>query len=155
MHPHRTGLFAVALLLGAGALALGWLVLTHNRVPTPEGRLAGAAPSPPQPQMSGPVAASARAAASGVSSDEWMQPYRSMTLDQAFETVARQVRFEPYAGIQRGARGTALAQAGNAIDQALLLAAILRAGGYEVRFVHGSLAPQNVATLLRGLYPPK
>ena len=155
MHPRRVALLAAALLLVAGAGAFGWLALISDRMPAADGRLVGRAPSPSQPPMSGPAAGGVSAPASSASLDDWMQPYRGMTLDQAFETVARQVRFEPYIGIQRGVRGTARAQAGNAIDRALLLAAILRGGGYEVRFVHGSLAPQNVTALLRGLYPPK
>jgi hypothetical protein len=149
----KTGLaVAAAVALLVAALAIGRVVLTHHgaarAVPV------AATPSMPSPQSTQSASSGAAALPVGITASDFLQPYRSMTLDRAFEAIARQVRFEPYAGIQRGARGTALAHAGNAIDQALLLAAVLRAAGYEVRFVRGSLPPQNVAALLRGLYPP-
>lgn len=87
--------------------------------------------------------------------EDWLKPYRAMTIDQAFVEVATRMRYEPYRGILRGPRGTALAAGGNSIDKSLLLAAILREGGYEVRFVSGQLTGPNLAAILRGLYPPK
>lgn len=73
---------------------------------------------------------------------------------EIFGAVSTRVRFEPYAGILRGAEGTALAQAGNALDQSVLLARLLRLQGYEVRFVRGSLTDRNRDVLVRGMYPP-
>lgn len=80
--------------------------------------------------------------------------YHSLSLDELFMAVATGIRYEPYAGVLRGPRGTALARGGNAADQALLLAELLRRQGYRVRFVTGHLAGENLKTLLRGLYPP-
>ena len=144
------------LLIGAGAIVFVALV---RSVSASGGLPPGASGSPMVSQPPTPGAAPVRGNSAvprvDLPADEWLQPYRRMTLDEAFDEVARRVRFEPYAGIQRGARGTARAQAGNAIDQALLLAEILRASRYETRLVHGSLPPENAAALLRGLYPPR
>lgn len=84
-----------------------------------------------------------------------MARYQAMSLDDAFTAIATGIRFEPYAGILRGPAATALARAGNAADQALLLAQVLKAKGYRVRFVRGTLAGKNLDTLIRGMYPPE
>lgn len=121
------------------------------------------APAPPSAEAAArsmaavPVGADAPPAvpAQTASDTEWLKPYRGMTLDQAFEEVATRVRYEPYAGVLRGARGTAMAAGGNAMDKSLLLAAILRANGHDVRFVRGRLGDRNLSVILRGLYPPR
>ncbi len=59
--------------------------------------------------------------------------------ERIFRFVQEDVRYEPYAGILRGANGTLVARSGNAADQALLLAALLRASGIPVRFVSGAI----------------
>lgn len=87
--------------------------------------------------------------------DETMARYQAMSLDAAFAAVATGIRFEPYPGVVRGPVATALAHAGNAADQALLLAQVLKARGYRVRFVHGTLSGRNLDTLIRGVYPPE
>ncbi|MFP3928360.1 MAG: transglutaminase-like domain-containing protein, partial [Desulfobacteraceae bacterium] len=76
-------------------------------------------------------------------------------LDEIFSAVAGDVRYEPYRGIMRGAIGTARAGSGNSADQAMLLAAMLRARGYQVRFVRGELEGRNAEILLRGMYPAR
>ncbi|GAB3023548.1 transglutaminase domain-containing protein [Bowmanella dokdonensis] len=81
--------------------------------------------------------------------------YADLELDELFRAVAEDVHYEPYTGILRGAAGTALSRAGNDVDQALLLATLLQARGYRVRFVTGTLSEQNVQTLIMGLYPPE
>lgn len=54
--------------------------------------------------------------------------------------VRESVGHEPYAGILRDAPGTLLARRGNALDRALLLAALLEAGGEKTRLMRGELA---------------
>ena len=76
-------------------------------------------------------------------------------IEEVFEAIATRIRFEPYAGVLRGAEGTAVARSGNSLDQSMLLARLLRRQGYDVRFVQGSLASKNRGILIRGLFPPK
>jgi len=86
---------------------------------------------------------------------DWRSAFASMDLDETFQAVAQRIRYEPYPGVMRGAAGTAIAGAGNAWDQSLLLATLLRERGYRVRFARGQLDPANLGVLLRGLYPPE
>jgi hypothetical protein len=68
--------------------------------------------------------------------------------ERIFRFVQEEVRYEPYAGILRGANGTLVARAGNSADQALLLAALLRASDVPVRFVSGAMDTTAVDTLM-------
>lgn len=80
--------------------------------------------------------------------------FSETSVDEIFQAVATRIRFEPYAGVLRGAEGTAIAGSGNSLDQSMLLARLLRRQGYSVRFVAGSLEEKNRRILLRGLFPP-
>ncbi|MCJ7837674.1 MAG: hypothetical protein MUP61_00475 [Burkholderiales bacterium] len=95
-----------------------------------------------------------QAASQPLLGDEELAHYRSLSLEDTFTAIAFGIRYEPYAGVLRGPRATALARGGNAADQALLLAELLRAKGYRVRFAFGTLEGENLNTLIRGLYPP-
>jgi transglutaminase-like putative cysteine protease len=48
------------------------------------------------------------------------------TPEAAFEFVRDKIALEPYPGVMKGARGTLVTRGGNAVDRALLLAAILK-----------------------------
>jgi len=67
-----------------------------------------------------------------------------------FAFVQREVRFEPYAGVLRGAKGALAGRAANATDKALLLAALLDASGHRTRLVRGALPPEKARALVHG-----
>ena len=69
-------------------------------------------------------------------------------IEGPFRFVQRQVRYEPYAGSVRGARGALLASSGNSLDQTLLLAGLYRARGIAVRLMRGRLAWRDAVALV-------
>lgn len=72
----------------------------------------------------------------------------------AFAFVRDEVGFEAYDGSLRGARGTLWSAAGNSIDQASLLTALLRASGIPARYLHGTLSTAHAQTLITSMFPP-
>src|SRR3954468_13853330 len=69
-------------------------------------------------------------------------------LNAIFRFVADEVEYDPYAGALRGANGTYWGLAGNSVDQALLLAALLDEAMVETRFVVGELSDDAAERLL-------
>ncbi len=67
-----------------------------------------------------------------------------------FAHVRDQVSFVPYFGSTRGASGALESGAGNALDQTLLLRALLSAQGIRSRLVRGRLAWDDAAELVLG-----
>jgi large repetitive protein len=72
----------------------------------------------------------------------------------AFHFVRDQIGYEAYSGSLRGARGTLWSWAGNSLDQASLLVALLRCQGIGARYVRGTLADPHAQALLRSLFDP-
>lgn len=68
-----------------------------------------------------------------------------------FEYV-RDLTYETYDGSLRGARGTLWSEAGNGIDQASLLVALLRASGIPAAYHQGTLSTPNAATLIDSMF---
>lgn len=62
--------------------------------------------------------------------------------------VRDSVFFEQYVGVLRGAEGTLLGRAGNALDQSLLLTTLLDDAGYESRIAHSTLTTAQAAKLV-------
>lgn len=63
------------------------------------------------------------------------------------EWMREHIVFQPYAGVLRGAEGTLVSGAGNAYDQALLLATLLNAAGYDARIALGRLDEESARLL--------
>jgi uncharacterized membrane protein len=72
---------------------------------------------------------------------------------QIFAFVRDQIRYESYAGSLRGARGTLWSQAGNALDKASLMIALLRASNVPARYAQGALADPLAQQLILGMFP--
>lgn len=62
--------------------------------------------------------------------------------------VREEIEFEQYPGLLRGAQGTLMSRAGNSLDQAVLLAKLLKDAGLEARIARGNLNPEQIRTLL-------
>jgi uncharacterized membrane protein len=71
-----------------------------------------------------------------------------------FEFVRTEIGYESYEGSLRGARGTLWSKAGNALDQASLLIALLRASGIPARYVRGTLNTAQAQELILSMFPP-
>jgi hypothetical protein len=65
-----------------------------------------------------------------------------------FDFIRDSIALEPYAGVLRGARGTLMAGAGNALDRALLAQDLLKASDVETRLVAGKLSAAQATSLL-------
>ncbi len=69
--------------------------------------------------------------------------------------VSEEIRFEQYPGILRGPQGTLIGRAGNALDQSLLLAALLEEAGLDRRIAHARLSTEDAEKLLQQLRKPR
>lgn len=82
----------------------------------------------------------------------------ALSLELAFEEpetivawVRENIAFEQYPGLLRGAQGTLMSRAGNALDQAVLLATLLKDAGFEAQIVHARLTAGQAEDLLAGM----
>ena len=73
--------------------------------------------------------------------------------NQIFAFVRDEIGYESYRGSLRGARGTLWSNAGNALDQASLLVALLRASEIPARYVHGTLPDVTSQQLILTMFP--
>jgi hypothetical protein len=67
---------------------------------------------------------------------------------QLFAFVKNQTRYVPYDGRLRGATGVLMDRMGNSLDRGILMATLLQAAGFEVRLAHGTITPEQAATLI-------
>ncbi|MBY6204172.1 hypothetical protein [Halomonas denitrificans] len=75
--------------------------------------------------------------------------------ESLIEFVRTGIRFQQYPGLMRGPRGTLAVRAGNALDQAVLLAKLLGDAGAEARIVRGTLNDHQVNDLLGQMLRPE
>jgi len=68
--------------------------------------------------------------------------------EAAVEYVSENIRYEPYRGVLRGPDGAAAVGGGNAWDQALLLAALIKTMGGDAQLVSGALPQADAYRLL-------
>jgi len=68
--------------------------------------------------------------------------------DRIIEFVSKDILFEQYSGLLRGAKGTLMSRAGNSLDQSTLLAKLLNDAGYEARIVRGKLPTEATQQLV-------
>ncbi len=87
-------------------------------------------------------------ASSSMAADAAIKKFVNDYTVDVFDAVSSQINYEPYAGIQRGAEGTALSGSGNSIDQAMLLAAVLDGQIAQWRLANGRLSAASVSHLL-------
>jgi len=62
--------------------------------------------------------------------------------------VRNRIVFQQYAGVMKGAAGTLMTGAGNALDQSLLLASLLKDAGYDAKILHGQLSNELANSLI-------
>jgi len=70
-----------------------------------------------------------------------------------FPFVRDEIGYESYRGPLRGAGGTLWSNAGNALDQASLIIALLRASGIPARYAQGSLSNELSQQLILSMFP--
>ena len=79
--------------------------------------------------------------------DKWLDKLE-YDAENVLQAVSEQISFQPYPGVLRGVAGTLRAHAGNSLDQALLLAYLLRSAGYDARITRGILDDNEAGRLL-------
>ena len=114
----------------------GWFEGKGERVPF------GQCPSDVPPSKSLPSKDSggpARLSAPDEQTPEIQELARNLQYDPVlmFEFVRNKIEYVPYYGFLKGANQTLLDRAGNDADQAALLAALLRAGGFTAQYNYG------------------
>ncbi len=79
--------------------------------------------------------------------DKWLDKLE-YDADSVLRAVSEEISFQPYPGLLRGVAGTLRAHAGNSLDQALLLAYLLKSAGYDARITRGILDDNEAGRLL-------
>ncbi|HVC97547.1 MAG TPA: transglutaminase domain-containing protein, partial [Pirellulales bacterium] len=72
---------------------------------------------------------------------------------QIFNFLQTQIGYNSYLGSVRGARGTLWSSAGNALDDASLGVALMRASGIPAQYVSGTLSKADAQQLILSMFP--
>ena len=123
--------------LGGSGAALGIAGLGTSVVARQDAT-PSAAPAAPAAPLIEPGALALRAKATELAFD----------IEQIFRFVADEIQYDPYIGALRGPTGTLWSLAGNSVDQALLLAALLDEALLTYRFAIGELDDAGADRLL-------
>ena len=143
-----------------GVLFLGAANAADFRLPA-EGATAPSIPAPPPPvdletlNLVDTVTRDADAAA-GLKAEDWDLDALAATFNgnaaAAYDWVKANTRYEPYAGVLRGANGTLSARAGNSADRARLLAGLLSRMDVKFRYARGVLDDAQAGDLVEGAF---
>ncbi len=128
--------------VGIGAVALAGTGVSSPLRPVSASQIDGTPPAPP------PL--TAVAAGETVADVAARLDY---DVDAIFRFVADEVHYESYDGALRGAKGTLWARAGNSVDQAMLLGALLEAAQVPYRYAVGALTAAQSELLATRLAP--
>lgn len=79
--------------------------------------------------------------------EEWLEQL-DYDSGEILSAVSKEIAFQPYSGVLRGISGTLRSRAGNSVDQALLLAWLLKSAGFDARIVRGPLPDSDARRLL-------
>ena len=84
---------------------------------------------------------------------DWDSLLDSLNYDaqEIVEFVKEKITFEQYKGVLRGPKGALYSRAGNSIDQAILLAKLLRDSGYDARIAGTKLSKDNAQYVVKQL----
>ena len=75
--------------------------------------------------------------------------------ERVTEFVTDEIALEIYPGTLRGARGTLISRAGNALDQALLLATLLKDAGFDAVIRQGKISEAQAAAMVESMAEPR
>ncbi len=75
--------------------------------------------------------------------------------EQIISYVKQEVGLDIYPGTLRGSKGTLMSRAGNALDQSILLAKLLKDAGLDARIARGNLTSDEARMLVNELRKPR
>ncbi len=129
--------------LGIGTVALAGVGVASTLHPATASQIDGTPPAPPPPATAVEAGETAADVAAALDYD----------IEKIYRFVADEVHYEAYDGALRGATGTLWARAGNSVDQAMLLGALLDAAQVQYRYAMGALPAAPAETLAARLAP--
>ena len=144
--------------MNSAGLGRGGITLASTAAPTasPASSADSAPPAPPDAASIAAMKDATQKILATASQSDFDVDQKSAELgpdvNRLFAFVRDNIHQQIYAGVLRGARGTLTGRAGNAWDKAVLLAALLRHHGREVRFARGRLTPDRAVALVLKMF---